>query len=419
MSPVADARRESLDDFRGRARTWLDANAERRPASRAEWGTGSDSVALFRNDSVDDERAHIDALRRWIQRKSDAGFANLSWDVRWGGGSLEPSFDRAFENEERTYATPPTHEVCNITIGLIAPTIRAVGTAKQHERFLRPMLRTDELWCQLFSEPGAGSDLAGLSTRAERDGDDWVLNGQKVWTSGALFADWGYILCRTDPSVPKHRGITAFALPMEADGVDIRPLRQMTGGSSFSEVFLSDVRLRDEHRLGDIGAGWKVALTTLGFERSMSGWHNEYASAWQLVDAARHFGLTSDLRIRQLLATAYSLERVRLLTGRRVNARLSAGVTPGPEGSIGKLSWTESLRQFSTVAGAILGPSMVADTGAWGTYAWSEFVLGTSGYRVAGGTDEVQRTIIAERALGLPPEPRVDRSATFQPLDYR
>jgi alkylation response protein AidB-like acyl-CoA dehydrogenase len=264
------------------------------------------------------------------------------------------------------------------------------------------------MWCQLFSEPGAGSDLASVTTKAERQGDQWLLNGQKVWTSGAQYADFGYILCRTDPDAARHAGLTAFILPMDSDGVDVRPLRQMSGGSSFNEVFLTDVVLPDAFRLGEVGAGWSVALTTLGFERAsatLSGASSDDLFE-RLVLAARQRGKDTDPLARQAMARLYIDGRVRTMTRRRVTDAAKAGGVPGPEGSLGKLAWTEGLRQTTEVASYLLGMDLIADSGAWGSYAWSEFVNGVPGFRVAGGSDEVQRNIISERVLGLPRDPK-------------
>lgn len=397
---------EGLAEFRARAREWLSNRLDTAVSSNPNaWGVGSDSVAIFRTLNHEGERAHILSTRRWIQEKADAGFANLTWEVEWGGQGLPATFEAAFADEERAFVTPPGHEAVSITVGLVAPTIRVHGTPEQRERFLPPMLRTDEMWCQLFSEPGAGSDLAGLSARADRDGDGWVLNGQKVWTSGAQFADFGYLLARTDPGAPKHRGITAFLLPMNAEGVDVRPLRQMTGGASFNEVFLTDVRVSDWWRLGEIGDGWGVALTTLGFERTASQLKGDTVA--RLIGLAQHLGVSGEPVIRQSLARAFIHSTLAELTKRRAAARLAAGSTPGPEGSLDKLIGTEGLRLYADVAGLLLGPRLAADTEEWGTYTWSEYVLGVPGARLAGGTDEIQRNVIGERFLGLPREPRV------------
>ena len=239
--------------------------------------------------------------------------------------------------------------------------------------------------------------------------DGWVVNGQKVWTSGAQFADFGYLLARTDPDVPKHKGITGFIVDMRSPGVTVRPLRQMSGGSSFNEVFFDDAVIHDSMRLGDVGQGWAVAMTTLGFERGSTGGGGAGRSVGghmiRLLQLAEHTGAGADPVIRQALARAWTNQRLLGMNAQRVKAKSRAGQTPGPEGSIGKLAWTKGLREMAAVASQILGPRLTADTGEWGTYAWVDFLLGGCGYRVAGGTDEIQRNIIAERALGLLREP--------------
>jgi alkylation response protein AidB-like acyl-CoA dehydrogenase len=409
--------RPNLLEFREGARAWLEQQVPRRSDLDVEtaWGQGSDSVAIFRDFTSAEEMELINNHRQWVQRKADAGFANVSWAPRWGGRGLSLVYDRVFAEEESKFAIPPFHEAIGITVGLVAPTIRAFGNDEQRERFLRRMLRTEDLWCQLFSEPGGGSDLAGATTKAERDGDAWVLNGQKVWTSGARYADWGYAICRTDSAVPKHRGLTAFVVPMDTPGVEVRPLRQITGGSSFNEVFFSDVRIPDANRLGDAGAGWRVALTTLGFERSARIDDNGRRRVQRLISLAHHLGRQDDAPIRQLVARAFSRQRLLDLTSQRAEARArNADQTPGPEGSIDKLYRTETMRVFNEAASALLGLRLVANTGEWGTFAWAEHVVGTAGARIAGGTDEIQRNILGERILGLPREPRLDRDIPFQ-----
>jgi alkylation response protein AidB-like acyl-CoA dehydrogenase len=396
-----------LATFTQGARAWLMEQAPiRETPEPAGWGEGSDSVALFHNLSADEERAHLDAARAWQRAKSDAGYGSITWPEEYGGGERPAAYEAAFRREEARFETPKGHEAISITLELIAPTILTLGTTEQKDRYLRAMRRTDEMWCQLFSEPGAGSDLASLSCRALADGSRWILNGQKVWTSGAQYADFGYILCRTDPTAPKHRGITAFLIPMDAPGIEVRPLRQMSGGASFNEVFLTDVAVPDSARLGDVNEGWRVALTTLGFERAArSGGTGGADMFGRLLDLARHLGRDGDPLVRHRLASVYAHGRLRSMNRRRVSARLRAGGVPGPEGSIGKLMLTQGLREVADTAALLLGPHLAADTGDWGTYAWSEFVNGAPGFRIAGGSDEIQRNIIAERALGLPREP--------------
>jgi len=396
-----------LEQWRKTAREWLARHCEPRPAgSPADrpWGEGSDSVAVFHNLSLEEEAAILSANQAWQQAKDDAGYVAVDWPEAWGGAGLPAEYARAFAEEEAAFVTPAAAELFSVTVRLAAPTVATFGTAEQKDRLLRPLRRAELLCCQLFSEPGAGSDLAGLSCRAVRDGDDWVVNGQKVWTSGAPHAAYGELIARTDGDVPKHQGLTAFLVPLDSPGVEIRPIRQMTGGASFSEVFFSDVRVPDRLRLGAEGDGWRVALTTLGFERSVSGSSRRRpGGSWeQLVGAARHFGRSDDPVLRQGLADVYIGATLLRLNAERVAAAARAGHAPGPEGSIGKLAWTEHMRRMTAVATEVLGPRLAADTGEWGAFAWSEHVLGAPGYRIAGGSDEIQRNIIAERVLGLP-----------------
>ena len=421
-----------LEVFRKEARVWLEANAEPRnePARQTPadddgeqpWGTGSDTVAIFHNLDESEERDRLEATRAWQKKKFDAGYAMINWPEGHGGRGLPTSFLRAYNAEESRFSIPSAGELPPTSMGLIATTIAACGTPAQRDRFITPLMRMDLLGCQLFSEPSAGSDLASVTTRAVRDGDEWTLNGQKVWTSGARFADWGLAITRHDPNVPKHRGLTAFLVPFDWPGVEVRPIRQMSGGASFNEVFLTDVRLPDELRLGDVGAGWKVALTCLGFERDHSGGGGggsvggTFARA---VAAAQHFGVNDVPAIRQSLVEVYINSKVMQYTTKRAAAKLKAGQTPGPEGSISKLMWTANMGRLSDCMSLILGSRMVADTGEWGTYAWSEHVLGAPGYRIAGGSDEIQRNIIGERVLGLAPEPRVDKDVPFAEAQRR
>jgi alkylation response protein AidB-like acyl-CoA dehydrogenase len=410
-----------LDEFRADVQQWLARNATPRADVVADdaaivWGQGNDDVAVFHDLTEAEERARLEACQRWQRAKFDAGYALINWPVELGGRGLPTSYLRAYNTEESRYEIPSAGELPPTSMGLIASTVAAYGTPEQLERFIRPLMRQDEYGCQLFSEPSAGSDLASVTTKATRDGDEWVLDGQKVWTSGARFAQWGLAITRTDADVPKHRGLTAFMVPLDASGVEIRPIRQMSGGANFNEVFLTGVRLPDALRLGPVGEGWRVALTCLGFERDHSGGGGGSAVGGgyrQVAAAAIHFGLTEDPRVRQVLADLYIQSRVTQLTNRRAAAALKAGQTPGPEGSLGKLMWTANMARVSDAISTILGPRLVADTGEWGTYAWGEHVLGAPGYRIAGGSDEIQRNIIGERVLGLPAEPRVDKDVPF------
>ncbi len=427
-TPAAPAGTPDLDEFRAEARAWLAANGEPLPAiepvgadasddDTAVWGVGSDDVAVFHDLDEDEERRRLLACQRWQRLKFDAGYAMINWPVELGGRGLPNSYVRAFLAEESRYVVPSAGELPPTSMGLIATTIAAYGTAEQRERFIRPLMRQDIWGCQLFSEPSAGSDLASLTTRAVRDGDEWVLTGQKVWTSGARFAQWGLAITRHDVDVPKHRGLTAFLVPFDAPGVEVRPIRQMSGGANFNEVFLTDVRLPDTLRLGPVGEGWRVALTCLGFERDHSAGSSSNHTGGgyrQVLAAAQHFDLAGDPLVRQALADLYVHHRVAQFTNRRAAAALKAGQTPGPEGSLGKLMWTANMQRTSDVISRVLGPRLVADTGEWGTWAWREHVLGAPGYKIAGGSDEIQRNIIGERVLGLPAEPRVDKDRPFR-----
>jgi alkylation response protein AidB-like acyl-CoA dehydrogenase len=292
---------------------------------------------------------------------------------------------------------------------MVAPTILAHATEPVRERYLPQMSRGDIVACQLFSEPGAGSDLASVQARATRDGDEWIVSGQKVWTSGAHLSDIGEIVCRTDPDLPKHKGLTAFVVDMHAPGVETRPLRQMTGGASFNEVFFTEVRIPDSHRLGDVNGGWTVALTTLMNERAAIGGGQISGSGQmgteRLIELVRHEGRDTDPLIRQQLADIYIAGRVANYTNLRAMAKIAAGGLPGPEMSIAKMSLTANMRRASALVSSVLGPKLIADNGKWGTYAWSRYVLGVPGMRIAGGTDEVLRNIVSERVLGMPKDP--------------
>jgi alkylation response protein AidB-like acyl-CoA dehydrogenase len=425
-SPAATSLHDAptdIDAFRQAARKWLEANAEVSPLATTAgdddevvWGQGSDNVAVFHNIPEDVEHARLLACQAWQAKKFDAGYAMINWATELGGRGLPNSYLRAYNQEEARFVVPSAGELPPTSMGLVATTIAAYGTDDQKQRWIRPLMRQDLWGCQLFSEPSAGSDLASLATKAVLDGDEWMINGQKVWTSGAMFAQVGLAICRTDPSVPKHKGMTAFLVPFDAPGVEIRPIRQMSGGANFNEVFFTDVRLGDEYRLGAVGDGWRVALTCLGFERDHSagsGGSHAGGGYRQVAAAAAHFGLTGDVRVRQLLADLYIHHKVAQFTNRRAAAALKAGQTPGPEGSLGKLMWTQNMSRTSDAISQILGARLTADTGEWGTYAWSEHVLGAPGYKIAGGSDEIQRNIIGERVLGLPAEPRVDKDQPF------
>ncbi|GAF45290.1 acyl-CoA dehydrogenase family protein [Rhodococcus wratislaviensis] len=398
-----------IEEFLDGARQWLSSNVNPWPPRGAlVWGSGLDKVSLFRDSCPEEERAQIDAVLAWQRAKFDAGYGAISYPPEYGGAGLPRAYESAFRRLERSFAIPAVADVASISLEIEAPTILTLGTEEQKRQWLPKLRRGDLLCCQLFSEPGAGSDLGSIALRANRAGDDWILDGQKVWTSGAQFADLGYVICRTSKDVDNKTAFTAFVVPMDTPGVTVRPLRQMTGGACFNEVFFDGVRVSDTARIGEVGGGWKAMMTTLGFERASAAEGGGGAGPdviGRMMMTAQHQGLDSDPLVRQSLADVYAVNRMRSWTSHRAAANAKAGV-PGPEGSISKLTMTRWMQSVSELATTMLGPSLVADTGEWGTFAWSEFVCSFPGVRLGGGTDEIQKNTIAERALGLPREPR-------------
>ena len=400
----------SLQDFTVSAKTFLDANASRRGESKFVWGEGSDRVGILDEKTPEQEARELAEAKAWKQQEFDAGFGWITGPTEYGGAALPKEYDRAYRELVGRYEIP-SQTPFGIGLGMVAPTILAHAIAEVRERYLRSLWRGEIVACQLFSEPVAGSDLAGIQTKAERDGDEWIISGQKVWTSGAQYSDIGEIITRTSPDKPKHKGMTMLLVDMHAPGIEVRPLRQMTGGASFNEVFFDEVRVHDSHRLGDVDEGWTVALTTLMNERASIGGGSAGGGSMSITrffEMAKHFGLNDDPLVRQGLADIFIRMSVARYTNLRAMEKLRAGQLPGPEMSIAKLVLTQNMQRVNQVVGEMLGPRMVADTGEWGTFAFSEMVLGTPGMRVAGGTDEVMRNIIGERVLGLPKEPRTN-----------
>ncbi len=398
------------EEFERAARGFLDAHAEKRSEETFVWGEGSDSVSVLPERTPEQEAADLAAARAWAQQVFDAGFGWITGPTEYGGRALSGEYQRLWNTAGAEYRTPSL-SVYGIGLGMVAPTILAHATDEVKAAYLRRLHRGDIVACQLFSEPSSGSDLASLQTRAVRDGDEWVLNGQKVWTSGAQVSDIGEIICRTDPDLPKHRGLTGFVVDMHAPGVEVRPLRQMTGGASFNEVFFTDVRVPHSHLLGEVNGGWTVALTTLMNERAAIGGGGGgvgLPTSSRLIEVARARGKAGDPLVRQQLADIFINDRVARYTNERAMAKIAAGQLPGPEMSLAKLSLTANMLRTSEALSSLLGMALVADTGAWGTYAWSQFLLGVPGMRIAGGTDEVLRNIVGERVLGLPKEPALN-----------
>lgn len=410
----------TVGEFEDEARLFLDAHSKLKEAERKfVWGEGSDRVVVFEEKDRETELADVAKACAWRRTKFDAGFGWISGPTEYGGRELPNAFERAYLRLEAQYEVPNQNAFI-IGLGMVAPTILAHGSDLAKELYLRRMYRGDIVGCQLFSEPGAGSDLASLQTRAERDGDEWVITGQKVWTTGAQYSDIGEVIARTDVNLPKHKGLTGFIVDMDAPGVEVRPLRQMTGGSSFNEVFFNEVRVGDDHRLGDVNNGWNVALTTLMNERAAigaggggGGGVNMYT---RVVEMVKHFGLDSDPLVRNELADLLIHQRVTNYNNQRAMDKIKAGQLPGPELSVAKLAGTLNGQRLSAFVSKVLGPKLIADSGEWGTYAWGALVLGTPGGRIAGGSDEIMRNIVGERVLGLPKDQGIDSKSPFKDL---
>jgi acyl-CoA dehydrogenase len=412
----------SLDEFSEEVTAFFNANAKLKMAEDKPfvWGEGDDDIGLFEEVDRDEEQVALKEAQEWRAKRYDAGFGWITGPQEYGGRGLTTAHDRVYASIEGRYDIPD-QQFFGIGLGMVAPTILAHAQQNVRDAYLSKMYRGDIVGCQLFSEPGAGSDLASLQTRAVRDGDEWLITGQKVWTSGAQYSDIGEIICRTDPDLPKHKGLTGFVVDMKAPGVEIRPLRQMTGGASFNEVFFNEVRVPDDHRLGDVNQGWSVALTTLMNERASIGaggvgGGSGLASGTRLIEMLRHFGLDQDAVYRQDLMKLYVSYQVAKYTNQRAMDRIKSGQLPGPEMSIAKLALTQNMWNTAQFVARVLGPRIIADTGEWGTYSWNGFVLGIPGMRIAGGSDEVMRNIVAERVLGLPKDPGIDSNSPFKDL---
>jgi len=398
-----------VDTWRTQVGQWLATvlGPVRKPESTGD----APDLAVFHNLPDDEERLLLERCRAYQRARFDAGYQGLTLPRDKGGQGLSAAHAAAFAEVESAFEVPPSTELISVTVRLVAMSVSLFGTEEQRDTYGRSFLRTDLLACQLFSEPGAGSDLAALRTRARRDGDHWVIDGQKVWTSGAQFADHGLLLARTDPDVVKQAGITAFLVPMDAPGVEVRPIRQMSGGASFNEVFLNGVRIPDRLRIGRPGQGWEVATTTLAFERTASGTGNRRKGGTfsDVLALARSLDRTGDPLVRQRLADLYIRAALRTATVGRVARASAAGDHPGPEASLTKLMASDLLTRTGQVAAELMGARISADTGEPGTFGWTQHLLGAPGYRLAGGTDQIQRNLIGERVLKLPGEPRVDR----------
>ncbi len=382
MTDVLD---ESPEDaaFRADARAWLDASAPAR---------------LPTNDELD----YLSAAKTWQAQLADAGWGAVTWPVEHGGRGGSSGQWGIFIQEQM--AAGVFAGIFAVGLAMAGPTIIAHGTPEQVERYLPPMLRGDEVWCQLFSEPGAGSDLAGVACRAVLDGDTYVVSGQKVWTSGAHHGDWGILLVRTDPEQPKHRGNTYLLVDMRTPGIDVRPLKQMTGDAHFNEVFLTGVQVPAANVLGEVNGGWGVAMTTLASERAFMGGAGPGRTFEELLALARAHGRTGDAVARQDLAAAYTRFQLVRYLGQRAKVAPEVGM-------LMKLFYAGHLRLLGDVAMALQGPAGVVADGVW----QFQFLQAPS-IRIAGGSDEIQRNIIGERVLGFPPDVRVDKQVPFREL---
>jgi alkylation response protein AidB-like acyl-CoA dehydrogenase len=386
--------------FRVEARAFLKANAE--PKSKARpvlrlGDLGADAVAR---------------CKAWQAKKAEAGFAGITWPKQFGGREASPILQVIYNQEEDNYGVP--RGLFEIGLGMCIPTMMAYAKPEQLDRYVRPALRGEEVWCQLFSEPAGGSDLAALRTRAERDGNDWIINGQKIWTSGAHLSDFGIIVVRTDPNVPKHEGLTFFFLDVKSPGIEIRPIHQMSGASHFNEVFFTDVRVPDAQRLGAVGQGWKVSLTTLMNERLAVG-EVHRPDVDDLFELARSLMLTGNAAVRERIAEWYARTQGLKFTRFRTMTALSRGQTPGPENSIHKLVNASKLQDIASYGMDLIGMAgLVMDDDLAEAHAmFQQALLSSPSARIAGGSDEILRNIIAERVLGLPADIRVDKNRPF------
>ena len=405
--------------FRAEARAWLDQNAPSglHDALAAYASKATSTVHVPHLPGVD----ALAACRAWQRRKHDGGWACVQWPRAHGGRSASAIQRVIWQQEEGLYSL--MSQVFAVGHGMAGPTLLAHGTEVQKDRYLPAIAAGKELWCQLFSEPGGGSDLAGLRTRAQITGDEVILNGQKIWTTHAQIADFGLLLARTDPDVAKHQGLSMFVLDMRLPGIDIRPIRQMTGEATFTEVFMTDVRIPVTNMIGRPGEGWRVALTTLMNER-LSLAASIPTGVQELVNFCCRFmtpqgPAIDDSAVRARIATwaarASGLEHAMM----RTISALSSGRQPGPENSIGKLVAGEMVQDLASFALDLEGPAGAIIPVEEGAGRFQQMLLSAASIRIGGGTAEIQRNIIAERILGLPPEPRVDKAVPVRPDSAR
>ncbi len=391
--------------YRSRARAFLEKNAPKREGTNM----------IYRAAHSDPN--FMSEAKAWQAKKYDAGFAGITWAKEWGGQGASTINQVIYDQEEAKYGVP--RGVYEIGLGMCIPTVCTWGTQAHRDQHAKIALRGEKVWCQLFSEPAGGSDLAALRTRAERDGDDWIINGQKIWTSGAHYSDYGVIVTRSDFDAPKHKGLTYFFLDMKSPGVEVRGIKQISGASHFNEVFFTNVRIPDSQRLGKIGDGWKVSLTTLMNERYTIG-GRAGVDVDEIFDLARKVeiddgpALKNDV-IRDKIADWYVMSRGLKYSHFRTMTALSRGETPGPESSIGKLVNGQKLQNMAAFAMDLLEQGGLVTDPKYAPMAglFQQVLMNSPSSRIAGGSDEIMRNIIAERVLGLPADVRVDKDVPF------
>lgn len=400
---------DDLQAFRDEVVAFLEANARPRTEDRAmARDVTPDRVYLpvVAAQTPEEEAAELVAARDWRRRRYDAGLGWITGPVELGGRGLTVDHERIYDTEESRFSVPDRAPL-RTGVNIVVPSLMTYGTDAVRAR-VPGVMRADEVMCQLFSEPDAGSDLANVQTRAVRDGDDWIVTGQKVWSSGAHYATVGACLVRTNPQASKHRGMSMLLVDMDAPGVETRPIRQMTGGAEFDEVFLDDVRVPGDMLVGEVDGGWAVAMHMLMNERSAIG--HELVPGRELTDRlvelAQHEALVDRPDLRLAVADVIMRLRATRLMVDSILGDLEEGQAPGPELALAKLAATDDVMRVAQVVADILGPRLVADTGEWGTFSWTEFALGVHGLRIGGGTDEVLRNGVGEQVLGLPREPR-------------
>ncbi|MBK3660845.1 acyl-CoA dehydrogenase [Bradyrhizobium diazoefficiens] len=399
-------------EFRATARAWIAANAPKQ--YEEELRKSSLGRTQLKNANI------LDVAKAWQKKKADAGWACLHWPMEYGGRGASPIERVIWQQEEGAFGK--LSHMFIIGHGMCGPTMMAFAREEHKRSYLPPLASGEKVWCQLFSEPAGGSDVAGLRTRAEKDGNDWVINGQKIWTSGAHYSDYGILLTRTDPSVPKHKGLTMFFLDMKSPGVEVRPIKQASGASDFNEVYFTNVRIPDHQRLGEVNDGWNVSLTTLMNERSAIGAGVstgfpelfDYCSNLMLEDGPA----IENRAVRSKLANwAVKASGLRYTSMRAISA-LSKGDRPGPENSIGKLVAGSMIQDIASYALDLQGGAGVVSGAEDAELAgrFQAMLLRAPGTRVEGGTDEIMRNIIAERVLGLPGDIRVDKDVPFNKI---